>query len=241
MLDLLTPYKTPSGLIRLGPPEDGGYVTPVDVLEDCSALMTYGVGHDERYEHAFHKHTGKPVWMFDHTIGRETGFDYGEGLNFVNEGLGLYPEGNCNDHVTHWGKYINSGNGRALGRVLLKVDIEGGEYSYFMNQSPKSLPRIVSGILLEVHWLGTESYRESFVEIMRNINKGFALCHVHGNNWGNLFEWEGYQVPDVMELTFINKDLLLTENRGEYPVLGLDLPNNPNKPDYLLPFLGKVL
>ena len=41
---------------------------PNFVFENCSALFTYGVGNDDRFEIEFAKIYQKPVYLFDHTI-----------------------------------------------------------------------------------------------------------------------------------------------------------------------------
>ena len=54
-LSLLKPQNVFQNKLRLGPQEDGGYVSSEFVLDNCSALFTYGVGHDTRYEEDFVK------------------------------------------------------------------------------------------------------------------------------------------------------------------------------------------
>ena len=49
-IKLLKPQNVFLTKKRMGANEDGGYVMLDYVLENCSALFTYGVGGDTRYE-----------------------------------------------------------------------------------------------------------------------------------------------------------------------------------------------
>ena len=70
----------------------------------------------------------------------------------------------------------------------------------------------------------------------QNFVKNFTLelVHIHVNNYGLI---DKFDRPTVLELTFSPKDFnnIRTEVEKEFPVLGLDQPNNKNKQD--LPIL----
>jgi hypothetical protein len=228
-LKLLKPQNVFLTKKRIGPPEDGGYVMPEFVLENCSALFTYGVGYDERYEAEFCKLYNKPAYLFDHTIGREPWS--GNGMTFKPEGLG-YGE-NCKEVFEH---YTELG---ITGDIFLKIDVEGYEYEYFTKSDTSKLGDYVMGLSLEVHWFEHGTNRENLEKILLNLSEHFILCHVHANNWGYIHNFDGVDVPIVLELSFINRkyvDAYEPDNQ-DYPIEGLDIPNNPNAPDYPLTFL----
>lgn len=231
MKDLIRPWKIEDKKIRLGPQEDGGYVCSESCLLESSALFTYGVGHEIRYEQDYSSMYNKPVYMYDHTIGRETGWNIGANLFFFNEGLGFSDK--CDDFLNHY---------RALNvkdRVLLKIDVEGAEYDYFEKVDLYSLYKCCTGILLEFHWLSNESYRERFKKIVKDLSKYFTLTHIHGNAWSTLFELDGNSFPDVIELSYVNNDLISekTPDLEKYPVKNLDYSNRPGYDDVDLSFL----
>ncbi len=244
---LLKPQNIFLNKKRVGPLEDGGYVMPEFVLDNCSALFTYGVGNDSRYEVEFAQTYKKPVYLFDHLIFAPIeGYEEHQknkqiemlrywsenGCTFINNGLGFEP--NCKDFYENY-KELNIND-----HVFLKIDIEGGEYDYFLNTDINNFENTVMGMSLEVHWINSPQYNEKLYNILKKISKYFILCHVHGNNWGNTFEFEGYMIPETLELSFINKKFveMHVPDDQEYPIAGLDVPNNPSKPDYSLDFLN---
>jgi hypothetical protein len=230
MLELLKPKNVNHKKIRLGPLEDGGYVMPEIVLEKCVAVMTYGVGHNYGYEDEFVVKYNKPAYMYDHTNGQENWVR--NNVHFFKEGLGF--ENNCKDACEHY-KELN-----LEGDIFLKVDIEGGEYDYFLNANIENIASFTNGLSLEIHWIDDAGNRAKFVDMMSKLNKFFMLCHVHGNNWGGTWEFEGFTLPKVFELSFINKKLVEQEEieTSKFPIEGLDIPNNPKEPDYQLTYIN---
>lgn len=128
------------------------------------------------------------------------------------------------------------------GEILLKIDTEGAEYDYFMNEDIEELSSFVNGIILEVHSLDQPRYQSLFSQIMEKINSEFVLVHIHGNNWGGDFVYEGHTIPKVIEFAFVNKKYVDKKevDTSEYPIKNLDYPNNPNLPECDLSFLKKI-
>jgi hypothetical protein len=112
--------------------------------------------------------------------------------------------------------------------LFIKMDIEGDEY--------RCLPLVlryathVNGLVVEFHDLDLR-WRE-FVEVMESLLSALAVCHIHGNNYRGLIP--GTRVPRMLEVTMINKRLLPVNyplSDRNYPISGLDQPNDPSKPD----------
>lgn len=228
-IKLLKPKNIHQTKRRIGPPEDGGYVMTEEVMKECSALMTYGVGHDTRYEEEFVRTYNKPAFLFDHTNGMEKWER--DNMKFIPEGLGYNEK--CKEWHEH---YMEMG---IKGDIFLKIDIEEYEYEYFKRTDIKKMASYVKGMLLEVHWIDSNSNREKLVEILNKIEEHFSLIHLHGNNWGGLWEYEGLTIPKVLELSFVNKNFINSEeyDTQDYPIVGLDLPNKPDAEDYKLDFI----
>ena len=70
------------------------------------------------------------------------------------------------------------------------------------------------------------------------LNEHFYIVHAHGNVYGG--EING--IPNVIELTYINKDYFESQpglNKTVLPIPGLDFSNCPCRPDIqlnMLPF-----
>ena len=69
MFNLLKPQNIRSPKIRLGPSidrdyehGDGGYVTPIVMIEKSVGLFTYGVNNDYRYEAEYAAKFNKPAY-----------------------------------------------------------------------------------------------------------------------------------------------------------------------------------
>ena len=232
LISLLTPFNTFSTKVRLGPPEDGGYVCTVDMLDKCSCIMTYGVGNDIRYEEDFVAKYDKPAFLFDHTTGA-TAWEK-PNMKFIAEGLGLGE--NCKEWYTHKEELNISKD------ILLKIDIEGEEFAYFNTTDHSKLKDNVVGLFLEIHWLDNISNQEKAIQLIEKLNENFLLCHIHGNSWGDLFEYNGFEIPKVLELTFVNKKLISEYeiDTQSYPIQGLDISNCPHREDYQLNFLNSI-
>jgi hypothetical protein len=232
ILPLLKPQNIFLNKKRLGPNEDGGYVMPELVLEKCSALFTYGVGNDTRYEEEFERLYNKSVYLFDHTLGNSKWER--NNLKFYPEGLGKQDK--CQEWYEHYQMLDIKGD------IFLKIDIEGAEFDYFLQTDINELNNKVIGLSLELHWIDDSNNRSKAIKILELLKEGFVLCHIHGNNWGELWEYKGFQIPKVLELSFINKKYIekYEPDNQDYPIKGLDISNHPHKEDYKLDFLKLV-
>ena len=246
-IKLLKPQNIFKAKKRLGPNEDGGYVLPEFIFEESTALFTYGVGYDTRFEEAYSATYNKPSYLFDHTVRvvepwrlkeqKEEWRKRDEAMEkancfFFSHGLGF--QDNCKDFIDDY-KLFDIKN-----YVILKIDIEGGEYEYFLKTDISKMESTVMGISLEVHWINNETNNENLVKILKELDKYFILCHVHGNSWGDNWEFEGQTLPVTLELSFVNRKFIdrYEPDNQKYPIEGLDLSNNPNKPDCNLDFLN---
>jgi hypothetical protein len=232
ILKLLKPNNIFVPKKRLGPPEDGGYVMPENVLQDCSAILTYGVGNDTRYEEDFVRSYQKPAYLFDHTV---SNFEWErDGLKFKPHGLG-YQE-NCKEWYEDYQELGITGD------IFLKIDVEGYEYEYFKNTDITKMNDHVMGMILEIHWIDNIENRENAIKLLEKLDPGFLLCHIHGNSWGDLWDFEGYSIPKVLELSFINRKYVsqYEPDTQDYPIDGLDISNCPHREDYKLDFLKSV-
>jgi hypothetical protein len=116
--------------------------------------------------------------------------------------------------------------------VFIKMDIEGAEYKTL----PCLLPYFdkINGLVVEFHGLDNPV---EFEEISQLLLKSFYVAHIHANNSG------GYiinsMLPMTLEITFIHKNMLsenITFSSCDYPLPGLDFPNENTLDDMVLRF-----
>jgi hypothetical protein len=72
--------------VRLGNQNDGGYVVPIDAVTVASALLSFGLAHDWKFERDFKKRNpGAVIHCYDHTVSALTAFQYslGQFLRFM--------------------------------------------------------------------------------------------------------------------------------------------------------------
>lgn len=217
--------------IRVGSPHDGGYIIPKQSLEQSECLFSYGINNDITFDEHYIQLSNKKVYGYDHTIdGIAT--EYPELFTWYKKGLSGTPTEETDNFLNHYKELGISG------RVLLKVDVEGCEYEWLQNTNIEELANITTAVVLEIHFIHQDDVREKFIECLNQLNRDFYLCHVHGNNYAPTFNYEGHDVPIVLELTFVPKEIVseVSLSTETFPT-ELDAPNNSNNPDINLNFI----
>lgn len=258
-LDFLRPYHVKTK-IRAGKLKDGGYVIEENSLKNVEVIYSYGVGWDISFEKALLKKINKTCRIFDPTIdvstfsshgyvkdkGKYYLFKYlvatalwkpyiylhralGYKIKFYSEGLGIQKKEKYDSFPNHLKRF-----GDQYKKIFLKIDIDGGEYEIFKDANFIASLKNVVQLAIEFH-----NVKERLFElenIISSLNDKFDLIHIHGNNWGGIFEFESKQIPNVLELTFIT-NIFLSEkefDKADYPIEGLDFANNPALPEISL-------
>ena len=259
-INFLRPFKVNSK-IRAGRLKDGGYVIDGESLNSVEVLYSYGVGWEVSFEKDIYKCTKKTCRLFDPTmfdvkniqrfwdqgiyffikylIKTIRWYPYllflrigGTKLEFYNEGLGRERIDKYDSFPNHIHRFGD------IGKVIfLKIDIEGGEYEILADPKFINSLKFVSQLAIEFH--NVEQRISDLKNIIESISKHVSLVHIHGNNWESVFDYEGYQIPNVLELTFLNNRFFENKifDETKYPILNLDFPNKVEKPDIDLSFL----
>lgn len=246
MINVFKLYDPILQKVRIGNPHDGGYVVALQSIARSSALFSYGVGTDISFEKAYVDATGKQAFCFDHTIDNfVVDQAYQNKITYLKEGISGIKADNTNNFLEH---YKERG---MTERVMFKADVEGAEFEFILNTDIAELARVTTGLVFEFHYLQDPTRQKDTFECLKRLNEHFLLCHVHGNNYANNFIYEEiqlnnyiktYSVPEVIELTFVNKDLVpyIAEDKKSYPCSFLDRCNNLSKPDLDLTFLKLI-
>lgn len=252
-IDFLRPYCVDSK-VRVGKSRDGGYVFENKSLDDFEILYSYGVGWDVSFEKALYRRHKKPSRIFDPTL-----FDVGSipifakrrmlsllkyfanvmvwtpllmalkvshQITFYNEGLGASKKYKYDSFPNHVKRFGDVGK-----KILLKMDIEGGEYDVLKDEKFINALDNVVQIVIEFH--DADSRFAELKSIVESLNKKFTVVHFHGNNYCGVFELNGRQIPKAFEITFLNNKYVKVKkfDLSPMPVPEIDYPCQPNVPD----------
>ncbi len=237
LLSDLTPYDVPGcGKMRVGSPNDGGYVM-LDRLRPSQAVFSYGLSWNIAFE-ADLARRGHTVFMFDHTI--EALPEQHPGLNWFKEGLAAVsaPEQRLFALPDHLARLAPDAWG-----MILKLDIEGAEWDALAALPAAVLDRFEQ-IVVELHDFrraGEPGWRNRAKTVLHKLAQAFTVHHVHGNNHaplavvGNMFP-----VADVIEVSYIRRDLEPRAGLSALLPSYLDAPNDPARPEMPLWFFPFV-
>jgi hypothetical protein len=220
--------------IRLGSSIDGGYVIAKlpDDLNNYDCYISAGVSDEESFSRDFiNKYNMKKAncYAFDGTI-NDYPYSFTKEITYLKKNIGAHNDDKHTNLDFIFNKYNN---------IFVKMDIEGGEYPWLLNLTDDQLNKIKQ-MTIEFHGINNSTYNTSQsdkIKCFEKLANTHYPIHIHGNNCGGLTTVNNNQVPDVVEVTYIKKNLLQnpTENKNKLPIPNLDNGNNGN-PDYNLSF-----
>jgi hypothetical protein len=224
----LKPQTTNIPLIRIGGKNDGGYLVPDD-LQGISACFSPGVSNIAEFEFNLAER-GIKCFLADFSVDRAP-LEH-ENFYFTKKFLGSV-ENDIFTTLSEWTK--NSAPDQ--GDLLLQMDIEGAEYNVFHEASGDLLKRFRI-IVAEFHSFdmvfeknGLRLIEATFDKIL----KDFEVVHIHPNNSRKPSRFKGYEVPPLLEFTFLRRDRISSCSPTKNFSHPLDAPNLPKKSDVSLP------
>jgi hypothetical protein len=256
-LSFLNPHVI-DDLRRYGNRRDGGYLLPASVIGQIDAVLSCGLATDWSLEEDLAAgHGGRIIHVYDHTVGakafrrsvKNAFFKFLSGrttladLRHRYETSAGYRRFFTGNHVHFRERVFNrqdNANDATLAiafarladarHVFVKMDIEGAEYRLL-----PELGRFADRIdLLTIEFHDTDPLRPVFEQQVRSLLEHFAIVHLHGNNIAGVAA-DG--LPDALEITFLNRRFPIPDKRRDrLPVVGLDLPNDPQRPECELRF-----
>ena len=224
ILDCLKLYDY-GNKFRMGNNKDGGYII-ADLDNKYDILLGLGVGGDIGFEKNFTDKYDISAVVFD---GTETaGYELTKNTpNILYKHLNVSNE-NSNT-TTNLFDYF-----RKYDNIFMKMDIEGGEWIYFLNLPEYYLIKIAQ-LVIEFHFPRSKKH----FEILDKIANTHYLIHFHANNNNQIiYNIEGTKLPAVFECTYVRKDLIqehLLLNKEPLPT-SLDIPNVSGKPDHIIDY-----
>jgi len=217
-----------TGKIRLGNEHDGGYVLPATVLA-CDAALSIGIGSDVSFDLQLAEQ-GATILQFDDTITAPPANH--PNFRFYQLGWGARTTGTQLGFADLCAKLTPL----VPRHPLLKFDIEGAEYEIFATLDAGMLEQF-EVITCELHGLeklGAPDFFHDANTLLEKLTRHHLPVHIHANNYAGVALVHGVPVPEVLELSFLRRDLDAFSPAAE-PIPGaLDRPNHPLLPDICL-------
>lgn len=229
LIRALRPRSCAVPLIRLGADADGGYLIPDD-LDGIEYCFSPGVSTTADFEWQL-ADRGIRSFLADYSVPAPplSRADWVFDRKFIG---GLDNE-TCMTMASWKDKYLPGYDSD----MLLQMDIEGDEYEVILS-TPIDLLASFRIIVIELHSLKRLFDRFAFRVMQTFFDKllsRFYVVHAHPNNNGGVFRHCGIEIPDLMEMTFYNRDRGgIGPVRRDYPH-PLDADNCPSRPSITLP------
>ena len=225
-LNLLQVYNF-NNKIRYGCNNDGGYVV-ADLNEKYDCYISAGVSNEESFSRDFiNNQKINNNYAFDGTI-NDYPHQYTENITFIKKNINSYNNVD-NTNLSFLTNIFNN--------IFLKMDIEGGEYKWILQMNELQLNKFKQ-IVIEFHGITNDEWGSSYndkVKCLQKLSSTHYIVHAHGNNYA----FTKNNIPDVIELTYVNKnyfDSVPDFNKQTLPIKNLDFPNNGYAGDINLNF-----
>jgi hypothetical protein len=201
---------------RFGKKGDGGYV--IGLLENnYDAYISCGIANEESFTKDFlnyYSYLNKNnSYAFDGTI-KNYPWRYTKNIQFFKKNINTYND----DKNTNLNDIIDNYN-----NIFLNIDIEGSEFPWILSLKDDQLKKFKQ-ICIELHGLNGNKLTNDKIKCLKKLSNTHYIIHAHGNN----FDRMNNDIPNVLELTYINKDYFKTEpekNFTTFPIKGLDYRN----------------
>jgi len=229
---VLTVYKSPFPKLRLGKPNDGGYVI-ADISDvKYSILLAGGISNDISFEEDFIAKYNTPCIAFDGTINALP--KNHPGIKFIQKNIGGLMNSRSkfikkpSTAVTNLHNLIAVHND-----IFIKMDIEGGEIPWIKSLSDDQMNKLAQ-IVMEFH----RPFTHNEVDVFNKINRNHVLIHFHGNNCSRVRLYKGLVIPTVFECTYIHKKFFTaTPELNTEPIpTPLDMQNTVKKNDIYISY-----
>ena len=216
-------------LKRFGSANDGGYLMCQNLIEPIDAAYSYGIGPNDDWGCDVSRRYHVPVHQYDcFDPARPT--CSGGAFVFHNECVGDRT-GYRKSHLFDTLENQIRKNGDTSRHLIIKMDIEGGEWDSLF-AAPDELLASIPQIAMEMHGFDNPK----IVEVIRKLNRNFYLVNLHFNNWSctskasPLPAW-AYQV------LWVNKRIGIVDPTAPVPapMSPLNAPDSPTWRDCQLP------
>jgi hypothetical protein len=221
MKNKFTPIKHSLTLKRIGSNYDGGYFV-YDLFNKESVLISGGLSNNVDFEEALLSVINK-AFLIDFSV-KDPNLGY-KNYNFYKKRISI-EKGRNRINLNHIIDRVNTSS------VTLKLDIEGDEWACLNNLTESNLNKFEQ-IVIEFHnnfeIVNDESYK-LHKSVLDKLLSNFNLVNSNVNNFGCVTFVSGELYFDVVETTWLRKDLYNKVNKSNNFENNLTKQNNPYYP-----------
>lgn len=199
LIKTLRPYDTGINLIRLGAPNDSGYLVPDD-LKGIKACFSPGSDKKFQFENDCFD-LGMDIFIADKTVEEH---EVPTKFNFIKKHI----EPGGHDNNIQMDKWVNDNIKKDKLDLLLQMDIEGSEYLNIIDLSNKTLKKFRI-IIIEFHHLdhlANPLFFDTSVRVFSKLLESHTCVHIHPNNSSKLVKINRLEIPPLLEITFLRND-----------------------------------
>ena len=186
-------------IYRVGSTLDGGYV--MHKIGNEKVAISIGVGRDVSWDLAISK-LGIMVHMFDHTVARPPTIFANSKFHKI--GIRSSKTKRSKKLLEIEGILKKSGCEESE-NLILKIDIEGGEWEILEETESKFLEKF-NQIIIEFHDVDLNDPIKK--NVLEKIRLTHSIIHINPNNYSKITSFEGYLFPNILEVTYVKNQLL---------------------------------
>jgi hypothetical protein len=217
--------------IRVGCEHDGGYVMHDFAANDVDGALSIGVGPDVSWDNDVVR-KGIKVDLFDPTINKMPAKVPGGRFHRI----GIGPVNSSDPKYVPLPKLREIAGLRDASNIVLKIDVEGAEWTSLRNLPEGELSRYTQ-IAIEMHNLGritNQKFFNSVIEVLNSLAENHTPIHLHANNYAPLNKFGNYWFPDAIEVTYVRIHANHVYESKSKVASPLDSPNCPTMLDFSL-------
>ncbi|MBQ6297375.1 MAG: FkbM family methyltransferase [Selenomonadaceae bacterium] len=211
--------------VRLGKPNDGGYIMVDNFNVSEGIAYSFGICDDVSWDLDMVRRD-YDVFMYDPTI---------DALPFNHEKFHFFQEGVLGieikeQHMNTLENFIKRNGHESKSNMILKMDVEGAEWSFLSTVTSETLNQF-DQIIFEFHDMTSpkdQSVMNATLACLTKINRTHSLVHLHANSCGSALVLEDKILfPNALELTYVKtSNYELVDDENIFLPIPLDQPCN---------------
>ena len=225
-LESFRPIDVGVSLIRIGGPNDGGYLLPKD-FDGISACLSAGSDALWNFEKDLYRVARIPSHIIDSQDKKP--IDLASEHTYTSKWLGSVTKGELIT-LQDWIQTLPIENTD----LILQMDIEGYEWETLLNV-PNSVLSRFRIIIVEFHripnLLNKKIVNRYYEPLLKKLDQNFGVVHLHANNSCGETSFGGICFPNVFEVTYLRRDRFTESHSFAKLPNDLDQRNDPTKPD----------